>query len=53
MSIATTTPGTTQDDLLRREQAKAVFDLLRSIRDREVPERGIDDLAVCSTARPG
>jgi hypothetical protein len=28
MSIETTTPGTAQDDLLRREQAKAIFDLL-------------------------
>ncbi|MGD9735207.1 MAG: hypothetical protein AB7V58_06300 [Solirubrobacterales bacterium] len=32
MSIETTTPGSARDNLLRREQAKAVFDLLRSIR---------------------
>jgi hypothetical protein len=34
MSIETTTPGTAQDDLLRREQAKAIFDLLAAARRR-------------------
>lgn len=35
MSIETTTPGTAQDDLLRREQAKAIFDLLAAYRRSE------------------
>jgi hypothetical protein len=39
MSIETTTPGTVQDDLLMREQAKAIFDLLRSVRRRDATER--------------
>jgi hypothetical protein len=39
MSIETTTPGSALDDLLRRDQAKAVFDLIRSIR-RDTPGSG-------------
>jgi hypothetical protein len=35
MSIETTTPGSAQDELLRREQAKAIFDLLAAYRRSE------------------
>jgi hypothetical protein len=38
MSIEHTEPGSALDDQLRREQAKAVFDLLASQRGR--PARG-------------
>jgi hypothetical protein len=38
MSTEQTKPGSALDDQLRREQAKAIFDLLASQRDR--PARG-------------
>ena len=40
MSIEQTKPGSALDDQLRREQAKAIFDLLASQRDRKARERG-------------
>lgn len=41
MSIEHTEPGSTLDDQLRREQAKAIFDLLRST-PRPLPTEGRD-----------
>ncbi len=35
MTVEHTKPGSAQDDQLRREQAKAVFDLLASVIQRE------------------
>jgi hypothetical protein len=40
MSIEHTEPGSALDDQLRREQAKAIFDLLASQRDRPAQGRG-------------
>jgi hypothetical protein len=40
MSIEHTEPGSALDDQLRREQAKAIFDLLASQRDRPAREGG-------------
>jgi hypothetical protein len=34
MSIEQTKPGSALDDQLRREQAKAIFDLLAAARDK-------------------
>jgi hypothetical protein len=41
MSIEQTKPGSALDDQLRREQAKAIFDLLRST-SRPCPTEGRD-----------
>jgi hypothetical protein len=41
MSIEETKPGSVLDDQLRREQAKAIFDLLRST-SRPRPAKGCD-----------
>lgn len=41
MSIEQTNPGSVLDDQLRREQAKAIFDLLRST-SRPRPAKGCD-----------
>ncbi len=41
MSIEQTKPGSALDDQLRREQAKAIFDLLRST-SRLRPAKGRD-----------
>jgi hypothetical protein len=41
MSIEHTEPGSALDDQLRREQAKAIFDLLRST-SRPRPTEGCD-----------
>lgn len=35
MSIEHTKPGSALDDQLRREQAKAIFDLLAAARDKD------------------
>jgi hypothetical protein len=40
MSIEHTKPGSALDDQLRREQAKAIFDLLASQRRRPARGRG-------------
>lgn len=40
MSIEHTEPGSALDDQLRREQVKAIFDLLASQRNRPAQGRG-------------